>query len=350
MTPLHDQLVRQIRSTGPITIAEYMGVALTHPAHGYYTTRDPLGVDFTTAPEISQMFGELLGLSLAGAWLDAGAPSPFVLAELGPGRGTLMADALRATHKVPGFHAAARIHLVEVSPSLRAAQAKALAGADPTWVDQVADLPKAPLFVIANEFFDALPIRQFLRDGPGWRERVVGVENDALVFGLTDAAPIAGLDDGPTQDGDLVQTCAAAEAIMAEVARRIATHGGTALIIDYGDTQITGDTFQAIHAGQKSDPLAHPGAADLTAHVDFGALSRAARAAGAGVHGPVAQGRLLERLGIDLRAAALAKTATDPRMIDAAHLRLTDPAEMGDLFKAIAVTPPDTAAPPGFAS
>ncbi|MEO1238689.1 MAG: SAM-dependent methyltransferase, partial [Pseudomonadota bacterium] len=256
MTPLYHQILRQIRSTGPLTIAEYMTLALTHPTHGYYTTRDPLGADFTTAPEISQMFGELLGLSLAGAWMDAGAPSPFALAELGPGRGTLMADALRATHKVPGFHAAARLHLVEVSPVLRGLQAKTLSGWSPTWVDHVTDLPDAPLFLIANEFFDALPIRQFLRDGPGWRERVVGADGDRLTFGLTDAAPIAGLADDTAQNGDLVQTCPVGEAIMGEVARRIVARGGAALIVDYGDTTLTHDTFQAIHDGRKADPLA----------------------------------------------------------------------------------------------
>ena len=349
MTPLFDQILRQIRSTGPITIADYMTLALTHPDHGYYTTRDPLGADFTTAPEISQMFGELLGLSLAGAWMEAGAPSPVALAELGPGRGTLMADALRATAKVPGFHAAARLHLVEVSPTLRAAQAKALTGWSPTWSHHVTDLPDAPLFLIANEVFDALPIRQFLRDGAGWRERVVGANGDALVFGLTDAAPIAGLGDAGAQDGALVQTCAAAKAIMGEIARRIATHGGAALIIDYGDAKVTGDTFQAIQNGQKADPLSAPGAADLTAHVDFGALSRVAKAEGAAVHGPVAQGTLLHRLGIDLRTRALAKTANDPGAIETAYPRLTDPAQMGHLFKGIAVTHPERPAPPGFA-
>lgn len=349
MTPLYDQILRQIRSTGPITIAEYMTIALTHPEHGYYTTRDPLGADFTTAPEISQMFGELLGLSLAGAWMDAGAPSLFTLAELGPGRGTLMADALRATAKVPGFHAAAQLHLVEVSPTLRAAQARTLAGAAPVWVDTVADLPEAPLFLIANEFFDALPIRQFLRDEPGWRERVVGADGDTLAFGLTDAAPIVGLGDATVQDGDLVQTSATAEAIMDEIARRIVTHGGAALIIDYGDAEVTGDTFQAIQNGQKADPLSAPGAADLTAHVDFGALARSAMAQGAATHGPLGQGTLLHRLGIELRAATLAKTADDPAAIETAYTRLTDPAQMGDLFKGIAVTHHERTAPPGFA-
>lgn len=347
MSILRDQLVRQINRVGPITIADYMALALTNPDHGYYTTRDPLGTDFTTAPEISQMFGELLGLSLAGAWMDAGAPSPFALAELGPGRGTLMADALRATHKVPGFNAAADLNLVEVSPRLRAAQAKALPGASPIWINHVADLPEAPLFLIANEFFDALPIRQFLRDGPGWRERVIGLEDGKLAFGLTDPAPIAGL---PTtaEDGDLVQTSAAAGAIIAEIARRIVAFGGAALIIDYGTTGITVDTFQAIHGGHKAHPLAHPGAADLTAHVDFGALTRSAHTEGARVHGPVDQKTLLGRLGIELRAAALAKTSADPAALQAATHRLTDPTQMGELFKAIAVTPSNGPAPPGF--
>ena len=181
MTPLGAQIAAQIAATGPISLADYMATCLMHPEHGYYATRDPLGErgDFTTAPEISQMFGELTGLCLAQCWLDQGAPAPFVLAELGPGRGTLMADLLRATRGVPGFHEGLRLHLVEGSPVLRDAQARRLADAAPSWHDSADTLPDMPLFLVANEFFDALPIRQFERGADGWHERVVGLATAA---------------------------------------------------------------------------------------------------------------------------------------------------------------------------
>lgn len=350
MTPLATDLVRQIQATGPITIAEYMALALTHPTHGYYATRDPLGSDFTTAPEISQMFGELLGLSLAATWADTGAPRAFTLAEPGPGKGTLMGDVLRAARRVPGFTKAADIYLVEVSATLRGVQAKTLAGHAPVWIDTLDALPEAPLYLIANEFFDALPIRQFLRDAAGWRERVIGLEDEHLAFGLTDPAPIAALDHRleDTDVGEIVTLCPAAQTAMTEIARRIATHGGTALIIDYGDWRVAGDTFQAIYKGVKADPLAHPGAADLSAHVEFEALVQIATRQGAAAHGPLPQGQVLRALGIDLRAEALARSAVSPDSVRAAHHRLTDAGEMGDLFKAIAITPQDAPAPPGF--
>ncbi|WP_172961030.1 SAM-dependent methyltransferase, partial [Oceaniglobus roseus] len=191
MSALEALLLRQIAAEGPMTVAAFMSACLMHPVHGYYTTRDPLGAegDFVTAPEISQMFGELIGLCLAQAWLDRGAPAPFALAELGPGRGTLMADVLRATRGVPGFHEGMRLHLVEASPRLRAEQARRLPGVAPVWNDGIADLPDLPLFLVANEFFDALPVRQFLRDGDRWRERVVGAADGRLAFGLTDPVP-----------------------------------------------------------------------------------------------------------------------------------------------------------------
>ena len=348
-TPLHDILARRIAATGPLSVADYMAEALLHPAHGYYTTRDPLGAagDFITAPEISQMFGELVGLSLAQAWLDQGQPAPFVLAELGPGRGTLMADALRATRAIAGFHDALSVHLVEASPVLRAAQAARLPGA--VWHDTLATLPDAPLFLIANEFFDALPIRQFVRDGDGWRERMVGVEGDALAFGLSAPAPLAflahRLDD--TQDGDLVEYCPALPAIGAEIGQRIATHGGAALIIDYGDWRSLGDTLQALRGNARANPLDAPGQADLTAHVDFEALAHAVAPAR---HSRLTtQGVFLERVGITARAQDLARHLTGPALDShiAAHRRLTHPAEMGDLFKVMGVYPKDALPPPG---
>lgn len=355
MTPLEDVLSRRIAATGPITLADYMAECLLHPEHGYYTARDPLGAagDFTTSPEISQMFGELVGLALAQAWLDQGAPHPFALAELGPGRGTLMADMLRATARVPGFIDAAQLHLVEASPVLRSAQARSIAPHAGQWHATVADLPDLPLFVVANEFFDALPIRQFVRQGPGWAERQVAlVPRDesarSLGFGLSAAMPRDCLSGrlADTIDGDIVETCGPAAPIVELIATGIATRGGAALIVDYGDWRSRGDTFQAMRGHAPVDPFAAPGTADLTAHVDFEALAQAAARAGA-VTGPmVPQGVFLERLGITARARHLARglsgAALDAHA--AAHRRLTHPEEMGSLFKCIAITP--AVAPP----
>ncbi len=349
-TPLADILARQIATTGPMTLADYMAACLMHPQHGYYSTRDPLGAggDFTTAPEISQMFGELLGLSLAQSWLDQGAPAPFVLAELGPGRGTLMADILRATARVPGFHAAARLHLVETSPALRAEQAKRLPQA--TWHDVVQTLPDGPLFLVANEFFDALPIRQFQRAGEDWRERVVGLHDNRLKLGLAAPAPQPGLshrlDD--TQDGDIVETCAPGQAIAAVLGARIAAQGGVALLIDYGDWRSLGDTLQALKGHAHIDPIALPGTSDLTTHVDFEALARAAAPATHTLLTP--QGVFLERLGITQRAQALARSLSDAALDShiAAHRRLTHPDEMGSLFKTLALLPQGAPPPPGL--
>ena len=219
MTALAGILAARIAAAGPMSLADYMAECLLHPRHGYYTTRPPFGAegDFITAPEMSQMFGELLGLCLAQYWLDLGRPAPFTLAELGPGRGTLMADVLRATRGVPGFHAAARVVLVEASPRLRQVQ-RATLGAHPAeWVDGADSLPDAPLFLIANEFFDALPIRQFQRAGQGWREVVVGLGEGRLTPGLTAAAPLAELAHrlADTAEGDVVETCPAARSARA---------------------------------------------------------------------------------------------------------------------------------------
>ena len=350
MTALADLLARRIAQTGPITLADYMAECLMHPDHGYYATRDPFGAggDFTTAPEISQMFGELLGLCLAQSWLDQGAPAPFTLAELGPGRGTLMADVLRATARVPGFHAAAQVHLVELSPTLRARQ-RAMLGTHPvTWVDAAADLPDAPLFLLANEFFDALPIRQFTRDAAGWRETMVGLQDGQLVLGLSSAAPVAALDHrlADTRPGQIVETCPAATPIIAELSRRITRHSGLALIVDYGGWRSLGDTFQALKDHSFADPMAAPGEADLTAHVDFQALAAASDTAFA----YTTQGALLGNLGIAQRSAALAQRLTGDRLT--AHLaatrRLTADAEMGQLFKALALFAKGAPSPAGF--
>ncbi|PZR00660.1 MAG: methyltransferase [Cereibacter sphaeroides] len=352
MTPLADLLIRRISATGPITIADYMAECLLHPQHGYYTTRDPFGQagDFTTAPEISQMFGEMLGLCIAQSWLGQGAPDPFTLAELGPGRGTLMADALRATARVPGFHAAARVTLVEASPRLRARQRETLGEHPVTWTDDVTHLPEAPLFLIANEFFDALPIRQFIRRSAGWQERMVGVTEGRLAFGLSAPTPLDALQSRltDTAPGDMVETCAPATAIAADIAGIITRNGGVALLLDYGDARSRGDTLQALKSHAFTDPLVEPGQADLTAHVDFGALAQAAAPCPATRMTP--QGILLERLGITARAQTLAQRLTGPALDAhvAAHRRLTHPSEMGQLFKALAFYAPGAPPPPGF--
>ena len=350
MTALGDLLVARIARTGPISLADYMADCLMHPELGYYATRDPFGTggDFITAPEISQMFGELIGLALAQSWIDQGSPAPFSLAELGPGRGTLMADVLRATKAVPEFHTALTVHFVETSPTLRQAQVQAVP--DAIWHDSVATLPDQPLFLIANEFFDALPIRQFVREGDAWREKMVGLTDDALSFGLSTAAPIALLEHrlADTAEGDLVEHCTALPAIMQTVGQIIDAHGGMALIIDYGDWQSLGDTLQALKAHDHVDPLATPGTSDLTAHVDFAAIAH--NAAPAKFTRLTTQGVFLERLGITARAQTLAHglsgTARDAHI--KAHRRLTHPAEMGDLFKVIGIYPATAIPPPGL--
>lgn len=350
MTALGDLLIARIARTGPITLADYMADCLMHPKHGYYATRDPFGAagDFITAPEISQMFGELIGLALAQSWIDQGRPAKITLAELGPGRGTLMADALRATKTVQGFHAALSVHLVETSQVLRGRQAQTVP--DATWHDSVATLPDAPLFLIANEFLDALPIRQFLRTGDRWREKMVGVTDGALCFGLSDAAPVAALAHrlADTADGDLVEYCPALPAIIQSISHKIDAFGGAALLIDYGDWQSLGDTLQALRAQNHADPLQNPGEADLTAHVDFAQIAR--HAAPAKYSRLTSQGVFLERLGITQRAQHLAQGLSGPAREAhiSAHRRLTHPAEMGDLFKVISIYPASANPPAGL--
>ncbi len=354
-TPLAQRLADQVARTGPISVSDYMAACLLDPQNGYYTTQTPFGTagDFVTAPEISQMFGELVGLALAQAWIDRGRPAPFCLAELGPGRGTLMADLWRATAAVPGFHAAARLTLVEASPSLRAAQADRLSDAAPAWCTNVAELPALPLFLVANEFFDALPIRQFQRGATHWHERQVGVaQNGALQWGLAPEAPFAPLDDrlAGTAAGAIVEYCPAARPIMTDLAGRIVAHGGAAILIDYGGWGSLGDTLQAVRDHRPIDPLAAPGCDDVTAHVDFAPLAQAARAAGAAVSPLVPQGVFLERLGITARAERLAAALTGDALAThvAAHRRLTHPDEMGTLFQSLGVTDEGSAPLPGL--
>ena len=351
---LKDHLLARIQNDGPMTIANYMNECLLHPVHGYYSTRDPLGThgDFITAPEISQMFGELVGLSLAQCWLDQGRPERFALVELGPGRGTLMADILCATRQVPGFHHAAHILLLEASPTLRDIQAYTLVEYKPEWISELGDLPDLPLFLVANEFFDALPIRQFLRDGGGWHERLVGFKGSALSFGLGPWSVQPALEErlADTNDGDLVELCGTAVPMLALVSEQIARKGGAALIIDYGDWRSLGNTLQAVRAHDRADPLDAPDQADLTAHVDFEPLALAARSADCAHTRLTPQGVFLERLGITARAQSLAAALSGPQLdaLIAAHRRLTHPNEMGNLFKVLGVYPPHAAPPPGL--
>jgi SAM-dependent MidA family methyltransferase len=356
MTPLGRELVAMIAQDGPISLETYMALALGHPRHGYYMAREPFGAagDFVTAPEISQMFGELIGLWAAEMWTRMGRPDPVRLVELGPGRGTLMADALRAARAMPGFREAIRVELVETSPALRARQHERLAGSGVSveWRDRLEDVAPGPAIVIANEFFDALPVRHYVRAGDGWRERMVGLdEAGALAFGLAPyAEPKIGL---PAPDGAVMEVSLVAQSVAAVLGRRLAEQGGAALVIDYGYARSAfGETLQALRAHAYVDPLSNVGEADITAHVDFGALARSAREAGAAVFGPVGQGDLLLRLGLVPRAERLGRDANETARASlvAAINRLAGagPGEMGELFTAIAIVHPALGAPPAF--
>jgi NADH dehydrogenase [ubiquinone] 1 alpha subcomplex assembly factor 7 len=360
VNPLEELLARRIRTQGPLTVAEFMAEALGHPEYGYYATRDPLGRrgDFTTAPEISQVFGELIGLWCVDLWDRAGRPDPFILGELGPGRGTLMADALRAARVVPQFLAALRLHLIETSPVLRQAQHRALKDFAPIWHDSIASLPQVPSLLIANEFLDALPIRQLIKTETGWHEKLIGLsaEADSLAFALSPGpAPSAALVPPVLQDappGSVCEVSPAALAVADTLARRVVGEGGAALIIDYGHTKRgCGETLQAVRRHQRHDPLDDPGEADLTAHVDFAALAEIASVAGATIWGPVTQGDFLQRLGIAARAERLLAAATPGQAADigSACRRLIDPKEMGRLFKVLCIAGPTMPAPAGFA-
>jgi SAM-dependent MidA family methyltransferase len=348
---LDEDLARRIMANGPMTLAEFMGLCLMHPEHGYYVTRDPLGArgDFITAPEISQMFGELIGLSLAQAWLDQGAPARIALVELGPGRGTLMADMLRATKSVPGFHAAAELHLIEASPHLRTVQQATLKEHALVWHDSIESLPDLPLFLVANEFFDALPIRQLVRRGDAWCERCIGLRDGLLGFGLSEpkSLPLIEARLADTKEGDIVEVSPVGAMIGEVIGRHIANRGGAALIVDYGDWGSQGDTFQAVRDHAPVDPLSCPGQADLTAHVDFEVLARSAPCAHSRL---TAQGVFLERLGITARAQVLAEGLTGDALAAhiAAHRRLTHPDEMGTLFKVLGLFPDGEKPPPGL--
>jgi NADH dehydrogenase [ubiquinone] 1 alpha subcomplex assembly factor 7 len=351
-TELGRRIARRIALTGPISVADFMAEALGHPTLGYYRRAMPLGAagDFTTAPEISQMFGEMIGAWLAERWLAMGRPSPVRLVELGPGRGTLMADALRATRGVPGFHAALDLHLVDTNETLRAQQATALAAAKPVWHERFASIPAGPLLLVANEFFDALPVRQFHKTAQGWRERMVGLEADgeSLSFALAPGGtPFASFlpDAAPDAEAEL---CEQGRALAAEIGMRVSRDGGWALIVDYGyDASGPGASLQAVRGHRGAGVLDHPGETDLSTHVDFSALAAASQAR---VFGPVGQGDFLKRLGILQRAKMLKARASPAQShaIDAGLERLIAPGQMGTLFRVMAMGDDRSAPPAGF--
>ena len=353
------RLVRHIRAHGPMTVAAYMAMALHDPQHGYYVRRQPLGTagDFTTAPEISQIFGELIGLWCADLWRRMGRPDPVVVAELGPGRGTLMADFLRAAAGVAEFREAVRLHLVEASPVLRAEQQRALAGAGAVWVDEIAALPDGPLLLVANEFLDALPIRQLVRGRADWAERVVGVDDEGrLCFAEGPENPVLSFmvpaERRDTAAGAVFELCPPAATLAAALAERLSRQPGAALFVDYGYVEAGGrSTLSAVVSHRPAGILDAPGTADLSAHVDFAAVAAAARAGGAAVYGPAGQGHFLRALGAELRLEMLLRRAApDQRgVLESGLRRLIDPAEMGTLFKALAIASPDIPAPGGFA-
>ncbi len=361
MLPLEADIRRRIAAAGPMPVGEYMGLCLGDPQHGYYLTRDPFGAagDFTTSPEISQMFGELIGLWMAAVWTRMGSPETVRVIELGPGRGTLMNDALRAVKVLPAFRAAIRLHLVEISPGLRAQQEKTLAAQNvPTsWHPSLAEVPVGPAIIIANEFFDALPVSQAVKTESGWHERQVEVDRGGHLGFTVSPDPLPGFEAllpsavRAAPVGSIFEWRSELEAM--ELGRRLARDGGAALVIDYGHAESApGDTLQAVGRHVYADVLGAPGRVDLTAHVDFQALTRAVESMGAEGYGPIAQGQLLRRLGIETRAAKLKARATPPAAadIDAAFARLTGhgQGEMGGLFKAAAFAHPALGVPPAF--
>lgn len=357
--PLVPYLKDLIAAEGPLSAARYMQEVLLHPEHGYYTRREPFGTqgDFITAPEICQVFGELIGLWCAAVWQQSGSPERVALVEFGPGRGTLMADVLRAARIVPGFAEAIDVHLVEASPRLREIQRTTLPGIEVTWHDAPDTLPACPALMIGNEFFDALPIHQFVCRSGTWRERCIGWDDKKSELNWVEKpapeefAALVPATAGTPDDGDIFEISVEARTRMTEIARHIRHCGGAALFIDYGHGKSAfGDTFQAVRSHKPVDPLAAPGTADLTAHVDFDALLAAAAAGGCNGFGTVTQGAFLAALGIEQRIDRLLQKASEAQaatLRSGAH-RLIDPAEMGTLFKVIAVAAPKLGELPGF--
>ena len=357
MSALGEEIADLILANGPVSVETFMNLALSHPRHGYYMTRDPLGKagDFITAPEISQMFGELLGLWAAGVWVAMGSPATIRLVELGPGRGTLMLDALRAARVAQEFFASLHVHMVETSPVLAQLQRETLAatGFDISWHESLAEVPDGAAIILANEFFDALPVRHYVKTPKGWCERCIGLNaSGGLAFGVS-PVPEASI-QAQASDGSVLEIGTVGYRQMGLMARRLQSQGGAALVIDYGyDKTGIGETLQALRAHQPVDPLAEPGLADLTTHVDFAALARAAKSSGLAVQGPVGQGAFLAELGIFERAAALRRRAKPEQIaaIDSGLIRLTRTAPgMGELFRVLAVRQSGLPDLPGFAT
>ncbi len=357
MTPLGERIRETIAAGGPISVADYMAMCLFDPDHGYYTTRQPFGVDgdFTTAPEISQMFGEIVGVWIVAAWRALGSPAGAVIAEIGPGRGTLMKDVLRTIGRLaPTLERGSSLALIEASPRLVEVQRRTLTDAAHRllWVASVDDLPAGPLFLVGNELFDAVPTRQFVRTPSGWRERMVGLNEDGDVGFF---AGMASLDQGllpasalHAPEGAVVEMAPARIAIMDDVAARIARQGGAALFFDYGSLDGgVGDTLQAVRRHDFDSVFAHPGEADLTSHVDFAALAREANRHGLAT-AATTQGEFLLAMGLLERAGALGADADETRReaIREEVARLASPEGMGDLFKVLAISHKPLEIPP----
>ncbi|MEZ0019150.1 class I SAM-dependent methyltransferase [Sinorhizobium fredii] len=358
--PLADKIKALIRTNGPISVTDYFSLCLADPQYGYYRVREPFGRagDFTTAPEISQLFGEMIGIFLVHAWQEHGSPAQVIIAEIGPGRGTMMSDILRVVGRLaPGLYAAADVHLVETSERLRKVQAETLASHDGNihWHASFDSLPPGFLLLAANELFDAIPIRQFVRTAQGFRERMVGLDADDE---LTFAAGVAGIDPSllptPAQsaaEGTIFEAAPARDAVMAALCERLRAAAGTAVLIDYGHLATGyGDTLQAVRNHRYDPPLANPGRADLTSHVDFEQLALRAKAEGLQVNGLAHQGDFLIGLGLLDRAAALGRDkdlATQESIRDdVKRLAGAGAGKMGELFKVLAVSSPEVALAP----
>ncbi|MEJ8311615.1 class I SAM-dependent methyltransferase [Agrobacterium larrymoorei] len=353
-TPLARRIKSLIRLNGPLSVTDYFSLCLADPEHGYYKTRQPFGRtgDFVTAPEVSQLFGEMLGVFMVHAWQRHGTPANVRLVEIGPGRGTMMADILRVIQRIAApLYETMSVHLIETSPLLTETQQKTLAAHEGkiSWHESFEDVPPGFLLIAANELFDAIPIRQFVKTPQGFRERVVSLnEDDELIF----TAGVAGLDPDllPPQPerqalGTIFEYSPAREAVMAALCERLKVNSGTALIIDYGHmVSGYGDTMQALRMHEYDPVLAHPGEADLTSHVDFESLVKTANANGVHVNGCVHQGDFLYGLGLKERGQALAATATPDQTLAIAEainrLAGEGAGKMGELFKVLAVSSP----------